>query len=87
MKSYGRSITLQEIKNEEKSGKIYKNLVDPIRKDTISIPNKGFAILRLKTDNPGRENDFSFFGELEKIKFKKKKICFFRDLVDGVDDE
>lgn len=37
--------------NEE--GKIKRNLVDPPQKDTVAVPDSGFAILRFKADNPG----------------------------------
>ena len=37
--------------NEE--GSIKRNLIDPPQKDTIAVPDAGFAILRFKADNPG----------------------------------
>jgi hypothetical protein len=29
------------------------NLVDPVRKDTVSVPRKGYVVLRFLADNPG----------------------------------
>ncbi|KAK5730896.1 hypothetical protein LTR15_000834 [Elasticomyces elasticus] len=29
------------------------NLVDPVKKDTVLIPRRGYAVLRLRADNPG----------------------------------
>ena len=37
--------------NEE--GKIKRNLIDPIRKDTVAVPDAGFTVMRFKADNPG----------------------------------
>ncbi|XP_071438592.1 uncharacterized protein [Hetaerina americana] len=48
----GTMIT-EALKELDRNGKIYRNLVDPIVKDTVSIPNGGYAILRFKADNPG----------------------------------
>ncbi|XP_046390211.1 laccase-2-like isoform X2 [Ischnura elegans] len=43
----------EAIKDLDRNGKIHRNLVDPILKDTVSIPNRGYAVLRFKADNPG----------------------------------
>jgi FtsP/CotA-like multicopper oxidase with cupredoxin domain len=29
------------------------NLVDPVRKDTVSVPRRGHVVIRLRPDNPG----------------------------------
>jgi len=29
------------------------NLVNPLRKDTVMVPRRGFVVLRFKADNPG----------------------------------
>jgi len=36
------------------NGKIYRNLMNPVRKDTFVVPNKGYVILRFYTDNLGK---------------------------------
>ena len=35
------------------AGKIKKNYEDPIQKDTIPVPDAGFAVMRFRADNPG----------------------------------
>ncbi len=37
----------------DKSGRIRRNLIDPPRKDTASVPDGGFTVLRFLADNPG----------------------------------
>ena len=37
--------------NEE--GKIVRNLKNPILKDTVSVPDAGFTLIRFLADNPG----------------------------------
>ena len=52
-KSLGYPLDLSEIKDLDNHGKLSRNLEDPPRRDTVVIPNKGYAILRLITSNPG----------------------------------
>ena len=42
-----------DIINLNNAGKIKKNLKDPTRKDTIAVPDAGFAVMRFYADNPG----------------------------------
>ncbi|XP_011869373.1 PREDICTED: laccase [Vollenhovia emeryi] len=51
--SFERSVTKDEIVSLDLSGKLRRNLVNPARKDTFVIPNKGYIILRFYTDNLG----------------------------------
>ena len=34
-------------------GKLQRNLEQPIQKDTVMIPRRGYTIVRFKADNPG----------------------------------
>lgn len=38
--------------DDEPPGGLY-NLVDPVKKDTVLVPRRGYAVLRFKADNPG----------------------------------
>ncbi|XP_014271530.1 uncharacterized protein [Halyomorpha halys] len=49
----GINETLDDIKDKNEYDLIEKNLKNPISKDTVSVPNKGYAIVRFFTDNPG----------------------------------
>ncbi|PNF33769.1 hypothetical protein B7P43_G10230 [Cryptotermes secundus] len=51
--SLGRPIDVAEIQLSDSHGLLSRNLVDAPRKDTVVVPSKGYAIIRLFTDNPG----------------------------------
>lgn len=46
-------ITEAQFKKLDSQGKIKRNLNDPPQKDTIMIPNGGYAIIRIFSSNPG----------------------------------
>jgi FtsP/CotA-like multicopper oxidase with cupredoxin domain len=33
---------------------VSRNLVNPVLKDTVSVPRNGVSVLRFKADNPGK---------------------------------
>ena len=37
----------------DEAGKIRRNLEDPPLKDTVTVPDAGFTVLRFHADNPG----------------------------------
>ncbi|XP_011694706.1 PREDICTED: laccase-4 [Wasmannia auropunctata] len=51
--SFEQPLTKDEIISLDLNGKIHRNLVNPVRKDTFVVPNKGYIILRFYTDNLG----------------------------------
>ncbi|XP_076653958.1 uncharacterized protein LOC143359708 [Halictus rubicundus] len=51
--NFDRPITKDEIMRLDYDGKIERNLIDPPRKDTFVVPNKGYVILRFFSDNLG----------------------------------
>lgn len=52
MEVVGPNITLEDIKQQNDRRLIKKNF-NAISKDTVSVPNKGYAILRFNASNPG----------------------------------
>ena len=46
-------ITRDEVIEMDKKGLLKRNLDSPILKDTISIPDAGYSIIRFEADNPG----------------------------------
>lgn len=53
-------VSLEEIKELDHRGMLFtRNLINPPRKDTITIPKYGVVALRFKADSPG--NYFSYF--------------------------
>ncbi|KZC07190.1 Putative laccase-17, partial [Dufourea novaeangliae] len=51
--SFDRPVTKEEIMYMNYDRKLHRNLVDPPQKDSFVVPNKGYVILRLFTDNLG----------------------------------
>ena len=51
--SFGRPVTKQEIISLYWNKKLTYNLLDPPKKDTFVVPNKGYVIVRFYTDNLG----------------------------------
>ncbi len=49
----GNHVTKQEIIDMNEAGKIKRNLKNPPLKDTVSVPDGGFTLLRIQTINPG----------------------------------
>lgn len=54
MGTLGANETLDDIKYKNENDLIEKKLKNPVSKDTVSVPNKGYAIVRFLTDNPGK---------------------------------
>ncbi|XP_026280853.2 uncharacterized protein LOC113208177 isoform X2 [Frankliniella occidentalis] len=49
----GNSTTVSEVQRLDAEGLIAKNLVDPPTKDTVTVPDGGYTVLRVHADNPG----------------------------------
>ena len=49
----GNWITKQKVIDLNESGKIKRNLINPPMKDTVSVPDAGFTLIRFLADNPG----------------------------------
>ncbi|XP_059057139.1 uncharacterized protein LOC131850794 [Achroia grisella] len=48
-----KPISLTEFKKLDESRKIDRNLINPPVKDTVTVPNKGYTVVRLRTDRGG----------------------------------
>ncbi|KAL5022049.1 hypothetical protein ScPMuIL_001204 [Solemya velum] len=53
MEKLGESTTVDYVKNLDKAGKIQRNLMDPVIKDTVTVPDGGYTIVRFTARNPG----------------------------------
>ena len=49
----GNWITKQKVIDLNDSGKIKRNFINPPMKDTVSVPDAGFTLIRFLADNPG----------------------------------
>ncbi|KAH9494715.1 hypothetical protein Btru_017691 [Bulinus truncatus] len=50
---FGRPLTVKEIKELDKQGKIHRKRSRVPRKDTVAVPEEAVTIIRFKADNPG----------------------------------
>nr|XP_033342198.1 laccase-2-like [Megalopta genalis] len=46
-------ITVDYVKQLDANNEIERNLIDPPKKDTIAVPNNGFAVIKFEANNPG----------------------------------
>ncbi|XP_070537860.1 uncharacterized protein [Ptychodera flava] len=53
MEKLGVSTSLEEVKALDEAGGIYRKLHRAVKKDTVTIPDGGFSIIRFYADNPG----------------------------------
>jgi len=70
--SFGKPISRDEIVSLDRDGKIQRNAKNPVRKDTFIVPNKGYIILRLYTDNLGERR---IVVSVERTKASRKACC------------
>lgn len=54
MNRLGSNVTVDQIKDLDRLGLISRNLVDAPIKDTVSVPDGGYTIVRFVADNPGK---------------------------------
>ncbi|XP_045468970.1 laccase-4-like isoform X1 [Harmonia axyridis] len=53
MEKLGQNTTAEEVYRLDKAGKIRRNLVNPPWKDTVTVPDGGYTIVRFHATNPG----------------------------------
>lgn len=57
----GNNVTLQQIKQMDVAGLIHRNLENAPFKDTVTVPDGGFTILRFHATNPGKNNNNKYW--------------------------
>lgn len=62
MDRVGKNVTIEEIKELDKLGRLRRRFIDSPRKDTVTVPDGGYTIIRFYADNPGSE----FFSHSKK---------------------
>jgi FtsP/CotA-like multicopper oxidase with cupredoxin domain len=53
MERVGSQVNVSDIRKMDLDGQIQRNLKDAPLKDTVTVPDGGFTIIRFKTSNPG----------------------------------
>lgn len=51
----GTNVTLDEVKRRDQAGLIHRNLENAPIKDTVTVPDGGYTILRFHATNPGKK--------------------------------
>jgi len=54
MNRLGSNVTVQQIRDLDATGQIERNLVNAPIKDTVSVPDGGYTIIRFRATNPGK---------------------------------
>lgn len=59
MDRLGSNVTLQEVKELDRLGRLRRKFLNSPEKDTVTVPDGGYTIIRFYADNPGSElNNF-----------------------------
>ncbi|KAL1506103.1 hypothetical protein ABEB36_005531 [Hypothenemus hampei] len=53
MERVGENVTVAQIKQKDKKGLIKRNLLDAPVKDTVTVPDGGYTVVRFQATNPG----------------------------------
>lgn len=53
MQRMGPNVTLEQVKELDRSGNMTRNLLDAPVKDTVTVPDGGYTIIRFNASNPG----------------------------------
>ncbi|CAG9818287.1 unnamed protein product [Phaedon cochleariae] len=53
MERMGTNVTVEEVQKRDEMGLIERNLLAPPLKDTVTVPDGGYTIVRFKASNPG----------------------------------
>uniref|UniRef100_A0A1B6FJ43 Laccase n=1 Tax=Cuerna arida TaxID=1464854 RepID=A0A1B6FJ43_9HEMI len=53
MDRLGQSVDIETVKALDKANKLVRNLTNPAIKDTVTVPDGGYTILRVHASNPG----------------------------------
>lgn len=65
MERLGSNVTLDEVKRADREGKIRRKLDRAPIKDTVTIPDGGYTVIRFHANNPGLFSDFCFIQLLD----------------------
>nr|ATI08981.1 laccase I [Monochamus alternatus] len=53
MERLGKNVTVEEVQRRDRQGLIKRNLLDAPLKDTVTVPDGGYTIVRFVASNPG----------------------------------
>lgn len=53
MEKIGSNVTVEQVKLKDRKGLIKRNLLDAPIKDTVTVPDGGYTVVRFQASNPG----------------------------------
>ncbi|XP_050293689.1 uncharacterized protein LOC126734191 [Anthonomus grandis grandis] len=53
MEKIGSNVTVEQVKQRDRKGLIKRNLIDAPIKDTVTVPDGGYTVIRFQASNPG----------------------------------
>lgn len=56
MERVGKNVTVDQIKKLDSEGLIKRKLSHAPIKDTVTVPDGGYTVVRFHANNPGKEN-------------------------------
>lgn len=72
MDRLGQSVDLDTVKALDRANMLKRNLTRPPIKDTVTVPDGGYTILRVHASNPGNiKNIYDYF------KFKYRQLIYY----------
>ena len=89
MNRIGTNVTVEHIRQLDATGQIQRNLVNAPIKDTVSVPDGGYTIIRFRATNPGNWKKSLYHLEIlnkqdlrrsSKISCKKKATCCCKEI-------
>lgn len=75
MGQLGRNTSVAEVRALDDLGKINRNLVDSPIKDTVTVPDGGYTVLRFHANNPGNLI-FLSIKSINLLKIYLLNMCF-----------
>lgn len=72
MKKIGNNITAAEVKELDRQGLINRSLTRAPLKDTVTVPDGGYTIVRFHANNPGKISRHAYY---QKIKQQDINVC------------
>lgn len=73
MEKIGFNTTADEVRELDRQGLIERKLKRAPLKDTVTVPDGGYTIVRFYADNPGKTSQWHSHIKTKEIKNKNKK--------------
>lgn len=75
MDRLGKNVTRKEVKELDKLGRLKRRFADSVKKDTCTVPDGGYTIIRFYADNPGSKLNRYLFLDIYQM-YLQRTIYF-----------